>query len=303
MNSQNLFGHLLALLTILIWGTTFISTKIILKTLSPLEILLIRFLIAYIFLWLIHPKKYGIKNLRQELHFFGMGFTGITLYFLTENIALQHTLAANVGLLISAAPILTAIIAHYVTSDERLKPNLLIGFIIAIIGVFLVIFNGSFLLQIDPFGDCLALSAALIWAVYSILLKSVDQQYHPIYVVRRTFFYGLTTGFPLLFFFGRDLSMINSPDASLILNLLFLGLAASSLCFVMWNKAVRIIGIVKTSNYIYLVPLITMVTSILVLKEQVNWLMIMGGILILGGVYVSEQGLKIPLIPRKLIIQ
>jgi len=134
--------------------------------------------------------------------------------------------------------------------------------------------------------------APLAWAFYSILLKKVDHSYNPIFVTRKTFFYGLLTVIPIMIF--QDANFIPEKIASLqfSLNIGFLGLIASALCFVTWNRAVEIIGTIKASNYIYLVPLISMVTSILVLNEKVTNLAVAGGFLILTGVYISEYGFK-----------
>ncbi len=290
--NRNWLGHALGLITMLIWGTTFIATKVLLTDLTPLAILFYRFSLGYLALWLIHPRAVRFRNLKEELLFAGLGLTGIALYYLLENIALQYTLASNVGLIIAAAPMLTAVIAHFGTGDERLRPGLVHGFLIAMTGVFLVIFNGSFVLRLNPLGDALAFLAALVWAVYSVLLKRVDPVVNPTVAVRKSFFYGLLLIAPLLareragFHFGIP----GLPDWPLLLNLLFLGLAASALCFVMWGRAVRLIGAVAASNYIYLVPLITMLTSMIALRERVNGLMIFGGLLILGGVYLAERG-------------
>lgn len=294
LNRKALFGHAIALLTILIWGTTYISTKIILRDLSPVEILFYRFTIGYGILWLVSPQFQRPTKAKDEWLFFSLGLTGITLYFLLENIALQYTQASNVGLLISAAPILTALIARLTKGGDKVNAGLIIGFAAAIFGIYLVVFNGKLILKINPLGDILALLAALVWAAYSVLLKKVDTVYHPILVVRRTFFYGLLTILPCLLLFKADLKAAHTIVFSLILNILFLGVAASALCFVLWNKAARIIGIVNTSNYIYLVPLITMITSVIFLKETVNAPMIFGGLLIMFGVYLSENGLTVP---------
>jgi drug/metabolite transporter (DMT)-like permease len=289
--NRNWLGHTLGLITMLIWGTTFIATKVLLTDLTPLAILFYRFSLGYLALWLIHPRPARFRNLKEELLFAGLGLTGIALYYLLENSALQYTLAANAGLIIAVAPMLTGIIAHFGTRDERLRPGLVLGFLSAMTGVFLVIFNGSFVLRLNPLGDALALLAALVWAVYSVLLKRVDPGVNPIVAVRKSFFYGLLVITPLLvrersgFRFG-----IPEADWPLVLNLLFLGLAASALCFVMWGRAVRLIGAIAASNYIYLVPLITMLTSMIALRERVNQLMLLGGLLILGGVYLAERG-------------
>lgn len=290
MKKNESTGHVMALIAIFIWGTTFISTKIILKDLTPVEILFYRFLIAYFALMIIYPKFHKIKSLKEELLFMSLGLSGVTLYFFVENTALKYTLASNVGLLLSTAPIFTALLAHFFTHDEKFNKNFFIGFIVAMGGIFLVIFNGKFVLKLNPIGDILALSAAVFWAVYSILLKKVSKEYNHIFVARKTFFYGLLTIIPMAFLLGSDLKAINGISLNLTLNVVFLGLGASAMCFVFWNNAISILGAVKSNNYVYLVPLITMVTSVIVLHEKVNGLMIGGCLLILLGVYISDNG-------------
>lgn len=296
MKNRELFGHIISIFTILVWGTTFISTKIILKDFMPVEILFIRFLMAYIALILIYPKFHKIKSFKDELLFLGLGLSGVSLYFITENMALKFTLASNVGLIISMAPIITAILANYFTKDEKMNRKLFGGFMIAILGIFLVMFNGRFILKLNPKGDLLTLAAALTWAIYSVLVRLVDKGYNSILATRKIFFYGILTSIPLLILFRADLKPDNPLNATLIVNIIFLGLIASALCYVTWNKAVSILGSVRTSNYIYLIPFVTMVTSVIVLNEKINGLTIIGAILILTGVYVSENGFtKLPL--------
>jgi drug/metabolite transporter (DMT)-like permease len=292
MKNKELFGHIISVFTILVWGTTFISTKIILKDFMPVEILFIRFSMAYIALIVIYPKFKKIKSFKDELIFLALGLSGVSLYFITENMALKFTLASNVGLIISTSPIITAILANYFTKDEKMNSKLFLGFIIAILGISLVMFNGRFILKLNPKGDLLTLAAALTWAIYSVLVRIVDKGYNSILATRKIFFYGLLTSIPLLILFKADLKPDNPLNATLILNIIFLGLIASALCYVTWNKAVSILGSVRTSNYIYLIPFVTMVTSVVVLHEKINALTIIGGILILTGVYVSENGLS-----------
>ena len=99
-------GHLAAFVTILIWGTTFISTKVLLRSFSPVEILFIRFIIGYLALWMVCPGNLVLDSRKQEYLFAAAGLCGITMYYLLENIALTFTLASNVGVIISIAPFL-----------------------------------------------------------------------------------------------------------------------------------------------------------------------------------------------------
>jgi len=293
MGRRRLYGHLIALFTVCIWGTTFVSTKILLGDLTPVEILFYRFLIGYFVLFLLYPRTHRIKGLKEELLFLGLGLSGVSLYFLLENMALQFTFATNVGLLSGTVPILTAIVAHFFTTDEKFSRKLFGGFLVSIAGTAMVIFNAQVVLKLNPLGDFLALMAPITWAIYSVLLKKLDPSYNPIFVTRKTFFYGLLTVIPIMIFQGADFIPTKIISLQMVLNIGFLGLVASALCFVTWNKAVGIIGTIKASNYIYLVPMISMVTSMLVLHETVTSLAVAGGALILTGVYISERGLKI----------
>lgn len=286
--------HLMALLTVSIWGTTFVSTKVLLGYgLTPAEILFYRFLLAYVAIWFFAPKVLQARNGRDELLFLAAGLCGGSLYFVTENTALGITLASNVSLILSTTPILTALVWLLFNRTERLKSNLAYGSLMALCGVALVVFNGSFILRINPLGDMLTLTAALMWAFYCLILKRLQRENYPIlFVTRKVFFYGIVTLVPVLLVDppAWNMGVVFSP---LVLgNLLFLGLVASMLCYIMWNTAVARLGAIRATSYIYVVPLITLVTSWVVLDERITWVALAGSALILCGVYVAERGFR-----------
>ncbi len=290
MENRNKAGHLCALLTIIIWGTTFISTKILLVDFQPVEILFFRFVMGLLALLIIYPHRLKTTTKRQELTFALAGLCGICLYYLLENIALTYTMASNVGVIISVAPFFTAIMSHLFLKEEgKLRANFFIGFVVAMIGIFLISFNGS-KLELNPVGDLLALLAAFVWACYSILTKKISSYgYHTILTARRVFFYGILFMIPTLFMFDFHLELSRFTNPVYLFNIIFLGLGASALCFVSWNLAVKVLGAVKTSIYIYMVPVITVVTSTLILHEQITALSIIGTLLTLAGLFLSER--------------
>lgn len=286
-------GHLLALLTILIWGTTFISTKILLIDFTPVEILLFRFLIGYVVLFLIYPRVMRISTVRDEMLFMAAGLCGVTLYFLIENIALVFTLASNAGVIVSIAPFFTAVLAHFFLKDEPLSRHFVVGFAIALTGIVIIAFNGSYSLQLNPLGDLLAFVAPAVWAIYSVLMRKIGNlHYHTIGATRKVFFYGLLFMLPALFLFEFHFDMERLSDLANLSNLLFLGVGASALCFVTWNRAVSLLGAVKTSVYIYLVPVITLLASALLLHEPITWITMLGAVLTLLGSIISEQKVR-----------
>jgi Permeases of the drug/metabolite transporter (DMT) superfamily len=286
---KEITGHLFTLITIFIWGTTFISTKMLLKAISPIEILFLRFTIGFIVLLVVYPRRLKVKDRQQELYFAAAGLCGVTLYYLLENIALTYTFAANVGVIISIAPFFTAILAHLFLDGEKLRLPFFIGFAAAVIGIFLISFNGSSHLKLNPLGDILAVLAAVTWAAYSVLTKKISGfQYNTIQATRRIFIYGLIFMIPALFLFEFEPNLDQLMQPVYLFNILFLGLGASAVCFVTWNSAVKLLGAVKTSVYIYLVPVITVVTSVIVLHETITGTSVLGIVLTIAGLFTSE---------------
>ncbi len=292
MEQNKANGHLSALLTILIWGTTFISTKVLLADFQPIGILFSRFVMGLFALLVVYPHRMKGTTRKQELTFVVAGLCGVCLYYLLENIALTYTMASNVGVIISVAPFFTAILSHlFLKQDEKLRANFFIGFVVAMAGIALISFNGS-TLQLNPVGDLLALLAAFLWACYSILTRKISSfGYNTILTTRRVFFYGILFMIPALFLFDFKLDLSRFANMTYLLNILFLGLGASALCFVTWNFAVKLLGAVKTSIYIYLVPVITVAASVLILHEPFTWMTGMGTVLTLAGLLLSESKL------------
>ena len=278
-----------AALTILIWGTTFISTKILLEAFQPVEILFFRFVLGFLALMLIYPRRLKWAGYRQELTFAAAGLCGVCLYYLLENIALMYTLASNVGVIISIAPFFTAILTHlFVKNEEKLRAQFFMGFFLAILGICLISLNGSEL-ELSPKGDLLAVGAAFVWACYSILTRKIGSFGYPtVPSTRKVFFYGILFMVPALFFFEFQFDLRRMADPVCLGNMLYLGLGASALCFVTWGYAVKQLGAVKTSVYIYMVPVITVVTSAIVLGENITWPACIGTLLTLAGLFLSE---------------
>lgn len=289
-NREKLTGCLFAVFTIIVWGSTFISSKKLLVFYTPSQIMLTRFLLAYCALWLLRPRKLTLTG-KQEAVFLLLGLTGCSVYFYTENTALTYTLASNVSIIVAAAPIFTAVAAHF-AGVERFRRSTLWGFLVAFTGVVLVVCNGTFVLKLNPRGDLLALCAALCWAVYSVLLRRTSQGLDPILVTRRTLFWGLVTALPLILLEGSPFPTAPLSEPVVFGNFLFLGLIGSGLCYVLWNNAFRLLGVVATNNFIYLNPFITIVTARLFLKEPISPLALLGAVLITAGVVAAQRGPK-----------
>lgn len=281
--------HILAIITIIIWGVTFVSTKIVISAgLGPVEIFIIRFSIAYICTVILSHKKLWADNIRDELMMVIAGITGGSLYFISENTALSYTFASNVSLIICCAPIFTAFLGYKIYG-EKVTPTLWIGSAIAFTGVVIVVFNGADCFGINPLGDLLTGLAALSWAIYCLILKSINRVYENAFITRKVFAYGVLTALLYYFFTSPVKQIVIKEIWPIIWNLLFLSVGASFLCYLMWNTAVKYIGPEITTNYIYLVPLVTILASTIILEEPLSLMLCIGAAMILAGVILSTK--------------
>lgn len=286
--------HLLAILTVGVWGTTFISTKILIENgLSPQEIFLLRFLLAYIGIWFISPRRLFSNHWKDEFLMFLAGLTGGSLYFLTENTALQLTQTTNVSFIICSTPLLTTFLSLLSDRNETADCRLIIGSLLALTGVGLLIFNGSFILRLSPLGDFLTLLAAFSWAVYSMVIRRVSHRYSASFITRKVFFYGILTVLPLFLIHPFHFPLSGFAKPAVWMNLLFLGILASLICFVVWNIILNKLGTIRSSNYLYLNPLFTTIAAFLFLSEQLTLFALAGVGLVLGGVFTASRPAKI----------
>lgn len=284
--TKNYIYHLIAILTVGIWGLTFISTKVLIEHgLSPQEIFLLRFLMAYLGIWFISPRKLFADNWKDELWLLWGGVTGGSFYFFTENTALEITLATNVAFIVCTAPLLTTILSLLIYKKEKATAGLVGGSLLALVGVALVVYNGHFILKISPLGDFLTLLAAFSWAFYSLIMKKMSGRYRTTFITRKIFFYGILTILPAFILHPWQFSLSGLWQPAVWMNLVFLGVLASLVCFVVWNIILKQLGTVRASNYIYLNPLFTLIGSAVLLDEQFTVMSLMGAMLILGGVY------------------
>ena len=227
-------GHLAALFTVLNWGTTFIATKILLRSFAPVEILVFRFLLGVAVLFVACPRLLRVEDRKRELVFAAAGLTGVCLYFLMENVALSYTTAANVGVIVSAAPLFTALFAWWTgRGEERPSGRFFLGFVTAMAGICLISFHSLSEVSMDWRGDLLALGAAAVWGVYSLLVRHIGTfGYSVLQTTRRTFLYGLAFMLPAVYFMDFRWGLERFADPLCTGTFLYLGIGACALCFV-----------------------------------------------------------------------
>jgi drug/metabolite transporter (DMT)-like permease len=257
---------------------------------DPSEIFFCRFLLAYISIWGFSWRKILADNLHDEALFFASGLTGGSLYFMFENTALSYTLASNVSLILCTAPILTTLVNFLFHRGERIHSKLVYGSLMAFTGVALVVYNGGVILKLNPLGDMLTIVAALMWAFYSLIIKNLSGKYSTFFITRKVFFYGLLTILPVFIFQPFETSFKTLLHPEILLNLLFLGMIASMLCYLMWNLAARKLGIIRITMYIYFSPLVTLLASSILIDETITIVALVGSAFILSGVLLAERG-------------
>ena len=280
-------GHLMAAIAICVWGSTFIFSKIMLRDFTPLQIMTMRFVVAYIVLWCLYPKVEK-TTFKDNLGIFVLSLFGNTIYFLFENNALQYTLAANVSIIVASAPIWTAILAHFFSKGEKIRRNTIYGSALAFAGVALVVFNGTIVLKFNPLGDILSLGAALSWAVYSILVVKYVNRFSSFFLMRRATLCAMIASVPMLIISGQmDMPFECLLQKDTLFSIIFLGVLGSGVSYVLWNMATRILGVIKVNAYIYVNPFVTMITAGIFLGEPVTVMGIIGAVMIIGGVVLG----------------
>jgi len=281
-------GQFAAFFTITVWASTFVVTRGLLESFGPVPILLLRFLLGYIFLWIIRPKRLHVEDKKTELLFIAAGISGVGINYLLEIYALMHTLAVNLSIIASIAPLFVGILAFFLFKQKLTVPFVL-GFFCAIAGIILLSVSGEGSVQLHLFGDILGVILAFNWAVYSILEEKIHQhEYDLILVTRRLFFYGILFLLPFTFFSDMERNLQAWAEPGNILAILYLGVVACALSYVSWNYAIKSLGAVGANVWFYMQPVFSVIFSAYFLKEVITPPMLAGMVMTLGGLIVSK---------------
>ena len=289
-SQRTILAHVVAIIVMTIWGVTFVSTKtLLLVGLDPADIFFYRFLLAYLCTLAVCHQRLLADSWKDELQMVMMGVFGGSLYFLTENMSLVYAQASDVSIIVSSCPLITSLLFACFIKSERFTLRQNLGLVIAFIGIIFVVMNGRLILHVSPVGYLLALGAALCWAFYSFTSRHVMTRYSTFFLNRKVFFYGLLTIIPYYVFkkpLNTDLSIFTAP---VVLNLLFLGLVASMVCFILWMWVMKNIGTMQATVYIYLNPLITILFAALLLNEHITIMALAGAAILIVGMFLAER--------------
>ncbi len=286
--------HLVAFATVAIWGCTFVSTKVLmLNGLSPAQIFTLRFLIAYVMMLAVYHSRLWADSWRDELKMMLLGISGGSLYFLSENEAMNFTSTTNTSLIVCSCPLFATLLVRLVyRSTTRISMMQLGGSLLAFAGMVIVVLNGRFVLHLSPLGDALAFTACLSWSVYSLLMKWVSAKYGAAFITRKVFFYGVLTIVPYYIFYPTLPTAAVLTKPVVMGNLAFLGCLASMICFLTWNWCISKLGAVKATNWVYFNPITTMIFASWVLGEKITPYFLAGATCILLGMFVADRSTK-----------
>lgn len=162
----------------------------------------------------------------------------------------------------------------------------------ACLGMAAVVLNGHFVLHLSPVGDMLAFGACMLWAVYSLIMKQVANKYDSLTITRQVFLWGLITILPYYVIMPSEasiFSILSHLSLRAYMNLLFLSVVASMICYFAWSWVIKKLGAVEATNWVYLNPVSTIIFAWWLLDEQITPWFLMGTALILLGMYLTEK--------------
>ena len=277
-----------AILPIIFWGTSFLSTKILLQNgFSPMLISFIRFFLVSLLLLIIDNKNTKLPSKGDLKYFLIMGILGVTLFYYFENSGLKYTTIANTSLITATIPLFTLLYARIFLKKRLLWQNIL-GIPLSIIGTF-VLFHKDIIVSTSHIkGDLLIFASVFLWIAYSFAYDKISKKYSQIFILKIIFIIGTITIFPFVIkdFFKINSNMINSKT---VLSFLYLSMVCTLFSYFLWNTGIKRLGIKLTSNLILFIPVVSITTGILFWNENFSFNLIVSAILILTGSYLTSK--------------
>lgn len=290
---QVFIGISLAILATLIWSGNFIIARGVIKDIPPVTLAFYRWLSATIIIAPFAWKYFftELKVVRQHFLFFLLAAaTGVSMFNTFVYIAGHYSSAINMAILgTCSSPIMSVILAR-IFLKEKIPVLRVIGMIVCVSGILLLLSKGD----IDNLlafrftkGDWWILAAALTFAIYNTTVRKKPAGMHPVNFLFVIFLVG-TVG--LLPFYLYELNhkggiMINAGNISAIL---YLGLGASVICFLIWNKAIVALGSGRTALFGNLIPIFSSIEAVIILHEQFVWIYVVSMILVFTGIVLAN---------------
>lgn len=280
--------------TMVFWGLSYVSSKLLLQTLSPFQLAAGRFALASALLLL-----WGLvtRNLRPIARQDWMRLTlsaliGIVVYFVFENTGLQLTTAGMGSLIIATIPVLNVMVCS-IFLRRSTSPWVWLGVVLSTLGVFVIIRAGSTFSTASLWGNLLVLGAAFSWVAYTLLNQPLSQRYDAFSL---NFYQTLIGTAILLLLTLAEGKPWPALSAQVLPDLLFLAACCSALGYIFYNYALRHLGSAVVTTFINFIPVFAVIGGISRLGEFLNGDQIIGGIIIIAGVTLVSRTDRKPVV-------
>jgi drug/metabolite transporter (DMT)-like permease len=293
MPNSRTIPYLEAIFAVVVWGASFIATKVALRYISPVSIVWLRFAMGVVILGIVVAlrRQFAWPNRRDLPYFALLGFLAITFHQWLQSNALQTSEAGTTAWIVSTSPVFMALLGWLILK-ENVSGVMLLGIVLAFAGVLMVVYDGNLaefsLSRFGEPGDVLVLISAVNWAVVSVLsrrgLKSHPASLMMLYLMA---FGWLFTS--VLYFASESLSTIGSLTADGWLAIAFLGIFCSGLAYIAWYDALQALTTAQTGVFLYLEPLVAVVVAFFILGEAVTPASLLGGGIIILGVWLVNR--------------
>ncbi len=282
--------QVMLLVAVILWGFSFVFTKIVLDFVTPLELMGLRFLISLPFLYLvILKKKIKLRFERKDYLKILIGGLVIAFHFFIQITGLNYTSATNAGWIISVTPLVLAILSYFFLK-EKIGRNAIYGIIIATTGIILLVSQGdiSNLGWLSSYGDWLLLLSAHTWAIYTIVTRDASRKYNPIAVTFVILIPSTILTLSYMLFTSDWTVFVNLPMEPMV-SLLILGLLCMGVAQWFWQEGVAKFGAARAGFFLYLEPIATTAFAVPYLGESFGLFAAGGGLLVLVGVYLAGK--------------
>ena len=289
----------LLLFTVVIWGWSFVASKICLNYMPPFELIGMRFLIALPVMYSIVILKKAKLRFREFKWRLLAGSILITIHFFIQITGIKYTSATNTGWIIAVTPLVMALLAWLILK-EYLNKKTIAGIAVATLGIILLISNGRIrdLGWLSSYGDWLILASAHTWALFSIVTRDISRENSPLAVTAFLITLPAVAVITVMVFVSDWTKFARMP-ADAIVSLLFLGLFAMAAGHWFWQVGVARIGAARAGIFLYLEPLATTALAVPYLKEPFGIFTGVGGLMVLAGVWLGQQRKKVISPPRE----
>jgi len=282
-----------AFFAVVIWGASFVATKIALRYTSPGVVVWLRFTMGVIILGVAVFVRhlFNLPEKRDWVYLALLGFLGITFHQWLQSTGLITTEATTTGWIVASIPVFMAILG-WIALKEKLLWLQITGILISAMGVLLVVTRGNLVLltsgKFGTVGDLLVLISAPNWAVFSVLSRRGLQKYPATLMM----FYVMTFGWifsSILFFVQNGPDQIRNIPWEGWAGIAFLGIFCSGFAYIFWYDALQVLPVAQTGSFLYLEPVVTVIVAAILLNEHLYLATILGGLLILGGVWLVNR--------------